>query len=240
MTLRQLLDNLKRLFVKRRAAADTVVTDLMCDEQTLARYADNFTFWHIAANAEASNDEKRIFYRNLVRLTFVHKVDSDKVKIVVSGRVESARVTADELRQRGFRHVRVEADATGRLPHVNNSGEFEDTYSKGEGCVFTEFYVAGVQYAVADDDPLWRDLTTDSKIRLVAQPDNAHDRNAVRVILEGKPQRLLGYVPRDRNTGLSALLLSGNSDVLEARITELNFDAPTFSRIFVTIYTVRQ
>jgi hypothetical protein len=58
--------------------------------------------------------------------------------------------------------------------------------------------LAGFRYAEASQ--VWPELGVGNALELVREPDNPHDRNAVRVNWRG---RKLGYVPRAENEALA-------------------------------------
>jgi hypothetical protein len=58
--------------------------------------------------------------------------------------------------------------------------------------------LAGFRYAEASQ--VWSELRLGDALELVREPDNPHDRNAVRVDWRG---RKLGYVPRAENAALA-------------------------------------
>ena len=58
--------------------------------------------------------------------------------------------------------------------------------------------LAGFRYAEASQ--VWSELPLGDALELVREPDNPHDRNAVRVDWRG---RKLGYVPRAENAALA-------------------------------------
>jgi hypothetical protein len=74
--------------------------------------------------------------------------------------------------------------------------------------------LAGFKYY--DGGQLWGELRVGDPLRLVREPANPHDANAIRV--EWK-ERMLGYVPRRDNTHLARQMDRGAA--IEARITEL-------------------
>ena len=74
--------------------------------------------------------------------------------------------------------------------------------------------LAGFKYY--DGKVLWDQLKVGDALRLVREPANPHDANAIRI--EWKEQ-MLGYVPRRENAHLARQMDRGAA--IEARITEL-------------------
>jgi hypothetical protein len=74
--------------------------------------------------------------------------------------------------------------------------------------------LAGYRYGEAAE--VWPLLREGDALELVAEPDNAHDANAVRVEWRG---RKLGYVPRRQNAALAWGLERGTP--LRARVSRL-------------------
>lgn len=64
--------------------------------------------------------------------------------------------------------------------------------------------VAGFQYH--EGEAVWPSLSIGAALDLVREPDNPHDKRAVRVDWQG---RKLGYVPRIDNAAVAHLLDSG-------------------------------
>jgi hypothetical protein len=74
--------------------------------------------------------------------------------------------------------------------------------------------LAGFRYAEASQ--VWSELRRGDALELVREPDNPHDRNAVRVDWRG---RKLGYVPRAENEALAWAMDRGER--VTARISRL-------------------
>lgn len=89
--------------------------------------------------------------------------------------------------------------------------------------------LAGSQYhALAK---VWSQIRPGDRLTLTREPDNRHDRNAVRVDWNGQP---LGYVPRRENRALARALDSG--ELLEARVARLRDDPDPWRRVEFAIY----
>ena len=74
--------------------------------------------------------------------------------------------------------------------------------------------LAGYRYAEAAQ--VWPELKVGDRLDLVREPDNPHDRHAVRVDWRG---RKLGYVPRAENEALAWAMDRGEQ--VSARISRL-------------------
>jgi hypothetical protein len=75
--------------------------------------------------------------------------------------------------------------------------------------------LAGFRYHGATE--VWPELRVGDRLELAREPDNPHDRNAVRVLWRG---RVLGYVPRRENAALAWALDRGTP--LRASISVLS------------------
>lgn len=105
--------------------------------------------------------------------------------------------------------------------------------------------VAGVHYHLAADDPLWDELTPGTPVALVRDRHNSHDANAVAVALaedfggdaeDFDFRNILGYIPRDCNAQMAALLDLGWHDMLSAELTEVNPEARGADRLHLAVY----
>ena len=91
--------------------------------------------------------------------------------------------------------------------------------------------LAGAQhYAVGELLPI---MQIGDRLELIREPDNRHDRHAIRVEWRG---RKLGYVPRAENQALAAALDSG--DKLLARIAHLSGHANPWQRLEFEVFMV--
>jgi hypothetical protein len=84
----------------------------------------------------------------------------------------------------------------------------------GAHIVIQDSPLAGFKYY--DGKEFWDELKVGDALRLVREPANPHDANAIRV--EWK-DRMLGYVPRRENAHLARQMDRGAA--IEARITRL-------------------
>jgi len=89
--------------------------------------------------------------------------------------------------------------------------------------------LAGFQYH--EGGALWAQMKVGDALTLNREPQNAHDRNAVRVEWQG---HMLGYVPRADNAAVARLLDRGNR--LEARIVRLQESRNPWERVLFEVY----
>jgi len=89
--------------------------------------------------------------------------------------------------------------------------------------------LAGFQYH--EGKRLWPQMKVGDPLALVRDPDNSHDRNAVRVEWQG---HMLGYVPRVDNAAVARLLDRGTR--LEARIVRLQDGSNPWERVLFEVY----
>lgn len=95
--------------------------------------------------------------------------------------------------------------------------------------VVQQLPLAGFHYGEAP--LLWSELRVGDRLALVRDPENVHDRNAIRIERAG---RLLGWVPRRDNAALAQALDRGLP--LRARISRLAPHPNPRRRIEVEIY----
>jgi len=62
-------------------------------------------------------------------------------------------------------------------------------------------------------------LTLGASVGLQAEPDNPYDPEAVAIFYESKK---IGFIPKDKNSLISLLLHFGHTDILEARIVQID------------------
>lgn len=94
----------------------------------------------------------------------------------------------------------------------------------------TTFYVAGMSYW--DGVEALGSMTPGDHLRLVAEPDNPHDANAVALYFDDIK---LGYIPRDNNELAALLLAYGHEDVLEARVLSVDLREKPWHQVFVAL-----
>lgn len=89
--------------------------------------------------------------------------------------------------------------------------------------------LAGSQYYALD--ACWTEIQVGDALTLVREPDNRHDRHAIRVEWRGRP---LGYVPRAENRPLAAALDAG--EPLSARVAAINPHKNPWQRLAFEVF----
>ena len=84
--------------------------------------------------------------------------------------------------------------------------------------------VAGFQFH--EGDAVWSSMTVGTPLKLVREPDNSHDGNAVAVYFHDDK---LGYVPRGENGVVAQMIDRGEK--LEATISRLTVDDDPWQRV---------
>ena len=215
----------------------TFTTNLLLDDVRLRLAANNTEKW-IVEIEELNDDENRIFYKNIIRLTSVYRVPKDRFSFVISCQSPRTRALAERLRQIGFNDISFAE--TGDIV-----SEPSPNYGKCEEVLYCGFKVAGLQYHTKENDEIWNSLKIGSEVLLEHEDDNVYDSNAVAVkvtvTLREKDADVctlyrLGYVPKSLNEGISALLKAGWSEMLHARVSSIDRDAPYSTRLTVSVY----
>ena len=91
--------------------------------------------------------------------------------------------------------------------------------------------LAGSQYYAVSE--VWPQIKPGDRLTLTREPDNRHDRNAIRVDWNG---RQLGYVPRAENRAVAAALDRGEK--LEARVSRLRDAHDPWLRVEFEVYLI--
>ena len=89
--------------------------------------------------------------------------------------------------------------------------------------------LAGSQYYALDT--FWDGIRVGDPLTLIREPDNRHDRNAIRVEWRGHK---LGYVPRAQNAVVAAAMDAG--DRLSARVSSLSDNKNPWLRVAFEVY----
>lgn len=110
---------------------------------------------------------------------------------------------------------------------------------------FKECQIAGLCFHLEKDDDLWFELDEGTKLALVRDYNNKHDRNAVAVALaddyDGDPDDfdfdlILGYIPRTENAEIATMMDAGYANKFSAEITTIKRYGSYNDRIRITIY----
>lgn len=106
---------------------------------------------------------------------------------------------------------------------------------------FMDCHLAGRMYHNADE--VWDQLKIGTKLRLVREMDNRYDPEAVAVYYDRKGKNaepiLVGYIPRDENTEIAAILEMGWTDLFECTINRIAPDAHPERQVHLTIKVKR-
>lgn len=100
--------------------------------------------------------------------------------------------------------------------------------------LFMECRVAGAIYHNVED--VWDELCIGMQLKLVRQPDNIYDRNAVGVSLTPNEEDIIGYVPRTDNAALAVLMDMGHGALFEAEISGMKSHGHSYDSLSVAIY----
>lgn len=93
------------------------------------------------------------------------------------------------------------------------------------------FHIAGFQHY--DGASVLDKLKPGEKLKMVAEPDNPYDPNAIELRC-GKMK--LGYVPRGENGDLALMAFYGHKGVFEARVLQVVPEADPSCQVRVGIY----
>ena len=111
--------------------------------------------------------------------------------------------------------------------------------------LFKECTVAGVSFHIKYDDEIWDELEVGTKVALVREKTNKHDKNAVAIALaddyDGNPDDfdfdfILGYVPKTDNEQISQMLDMGWTDVFVAELSAVKRHGNLNDRLRISIY----
>ena len=135
------------------------------------------------------------------------------------------------MERRSFLESILAASAT--LPFVGPAraaGRSDDLHGKGaeRELLIQESPVAGFQYH--DGEKVWPRLSSGDSLRLLREPANPYDRQAVAVYWRDSK---LGYVPRAANTAVSQMMDRGER--LVARVERLRESRNPWKRVELSI-----
>ncbi|MDP2752070.1 MAG: HIRAN domain-containing protein [Rhodocyclaceae bacterium] len=89
--------------------------------------------------------------------------------------------------------------------------------------------LAGAQYY--ETKALWNDMKPDDSLTLIREPDNVHDRQAVRVEWQGHK---LGFLPRAENRAVASEMDQGTR--VEARIGGMVPHKNPWRRVLIDVF----
>jgi hypothetical protein len=89
--------------------------------------------------------------------------------------------------------------------------------------------LAGYQYHAGGE--FWDQLKVGDELKLLREPNNPHDKNAVRIEWQGKQ---LGYLPRAENQAIALELDRGSR--VEARIARLREARNPWQRVLIDVF----
>jgi hypothetical protein len=89
--------------------------------------------------------------------------------------------------------------------------------------------LAGSQYYALGE--FWQEIKVGDGLDLIREPDNRHDRNAIRIEWRGHQ---LGYVPRAENRVVAAALDAGEH--LSARVSSLSDNKNPWRRVAFEVF----
>ncbi|MDO4511839.1 MAG: HIRAN domain-containing protein [Bacteroidales bacterium] len=103
---------------------------------------------------------------------------------------------------------------------------------------YREFHLAGRQYH--DVDEVWDQLKVGLEVKLMREPDNRYDPDAVAVILpcgdvSDEEYYTLGYVPRSDNDDIARFLEMGWEEMFECRISRISPEEHYENQIHLTL-----
>ena len=91
--------------------------------------------------------------------------------------------------------------------------------------------LAGSQYYAVGEQ--WREMQVGDHLDLIREPDNRHDRKAIRVEWRGEK---LGYLPRAENRAVAAAMDAGER--VDARIARLREHRDPWQRVLIEVFVV--
>lgn len=101
---------------------------------------------------------------------------------------------------------------------------------------FMDCHLAGRKYHDADE--VWDKLKVGTILRLQRDMENRYDTEAVAVMYDDKEteeEYCIGYIPREENDTIAAILEMGWTDIFECRISKINPEAHSEYQIHLTL-----
>lgn len=215
-------------------ALSTTRTNLLESDEVVARLAKSHNRFIVEVSSYMTPEESHIFYRNLIRLTAVHKIPVEAFQFQFDDHTPRTDAIAEQLKAKGFTDIVFFNHDSPQM-----ACEPQQAYGSGQ-FVFKSFYVTGVQHYLDENSPLWEAMQAGDSLILSPEPDNKHDSNAVAVLIsvQNDDPVKIGYMPRSENIEIAALLNAGWSHIIRAEISQFNPEASCNARIGVTIYVI--
>lgn len=117
---------------------------------------------------------------------------------------------------------------------------------KAKKLYYMECNVAGRQYHDADE--VWDELKVGTKLCLVRDMDNRFDKNAIAIVYhktveldnaQMDDEYILGYIPRNQNETMAALLEMGWNNIFECRISKIDAETHYEDQLHVSIRIIK-
>ncbi|MBK9626049.1 MAG: HIRAN domain-containing protein [Rhodocyclaceae bacterium] len=89
--------------------------------------------------------------------------------------------------------------------------------------------LAGFRYYAAE--ARWQEMKEAQALTLIREPENVHDKNAIRVEWRGEK---LGYLPRRENKTVAAAMDAG--DKIDAKIAKLREHPDPWQRVLIDVF----
>ena len=128
-------------------------------------------------------------------------------------------------------------------PEITDSTNIQTTQERAASTGRKQYLfttaVAGRQYYDADD--AWGYLQLGSKLRMVHEPDNSQDENAVSLWFDHDGESYkLGYLPRQDNMYIAEMVKMGWGEAFECVISRLDPSESYTKQIGITVKIVRR
>ena len=99
-----------------------------------------------------------------------------------------------------------------------------------EPIYFNSFYVAG--FAYYSGVFIFNQLSIGSPVKVMLDDDNHYDANAVKLLFNGNK---IGYIPRDKNPEVAALLKAGH-DIFDGAVQQISPDEHPEKQVRVVLF----